>query len=192
MMVVNESTVLEHRPNGYKVAARSKSELRSIGDGSRSLLKKVGCYRTEYYLDVKHLLEDTLHTAGFYFHPEEDEKLPGVAAYTNPIEKCIVLRNSIYDGLFVDDPFSRFTIVHEFSHIVLDHGTTFHRNTIRGKHKWYEDSEWQANNLAAEIMMPIQVIQHFKQDIRSIMKACGVSSQAVQYRLNNLRKEGVL
>ena len=178
-------------PKGYKVAATNKLKLRKIGDEVRRLLRSVGCYKTEDFINVNYLLECVLQTAGYNYHIVEDSELQNTAAFTIPDKKLIVLKNSIYDKLAVDDPFSRYTVVHEFSHIILNHSVTLHRDAVLGEHAWYEDSEWQANNLAAEILMPVDVIQKYSGTPMLIMDVCGVSSQAIIYRLNNLEKEGI-
>lgn len=178
------------KPKGYKVAPKNKLQLREIGNGIRLLLKDIGCYK-EDFINVNYLLECVLQKAGYNYHIIDDSELQDTAAFTIPDKKLIVLRNSIYEKLAVDDPFSRYTVVHEFSHIILNHSVTLHRDAILGEHAWYEDSEWQANNLAAEIFMPVDIVQKYDGIPMLIMDACGVSSQAITYRLSNLEKEGV-
>ena len=179
-------------PNGYKVAAKSRRQLRAIAEDVCQLLRELNCYKGAHFLDVNRLLENTLPQAGFAYHIIDDHELSDAAAFTIPEKHLIVLRNSVYEKLACNDPFSRYTVIHEFSHIILNDSVTLHRDAILGRHRWYEDSEWQANNLAAEIMMPVSVIQEFAGLPLLIMEACGVGAQAVTYRLNNLEREGVL
>lgn len=181
------------KPSGYKVSPRRKTDLRTVSDGLRLLPQIQACYKNGgHFIDTLHLLENVLFQAGFFVHLVEDKELPETAAFTLPQDGLIVLRNSIYDGLFTDDAFSRYTIVHEFSHIVLGHAITLHRGATLGAHQWYEDSEWQANNLTAELLMPVEVIKKLDCNPLLIMTECGVSDQATQYRLANLAKEGLI
>ena len=55
-----------------------------------------------------------------------------------------------------------------------------------------EDSEWQANNLAAEILMPVEVIKELGAKPILIQAECGVSSRAATNRIANLRTERLL
>ena len=194
-MVKSESCVFgpTRKPIGYKVAPHKKTDLRSISDQLRKLPDIAGCYQKGgNFLDAVHLLENVLFRAGYNVHPIEDHKLTETAGFTVPELNLVVLRESIYEGLFENDPFSRYTVIHEFSHIVLNHAVTLHRGAVLGAHRWIEDSEWQANNLAAEMMMPLDVVRRLQCKPILIMSECGVSAQAVQYRLNNLRTEGLI
>lgn len=194
-MVTNEGSVFgaSKKPQGYKVAPQNKLSLRSIGDGLRALPAIKECYKKgAHFLDAGHLLEDVLYRAGYNVHVVEDDKLTETAAFTVPEKGLIVMKNSIYNGIFEEDPFSRYTIVHEFSHIVLNHAVTLHRGAALGEHRWFEDSEWQANNLTAEMMMPVETVKKLDCKPLLIMAECGVSAKAVQYRLDNLRKEGLI
>ncbi len=193
-MVVIESKLPEKKgPTGYKVAPRKRAKLRAISDEFRSLPEIAKCYKNDgCFIDAVYLLENVLHRAGFHLHPLEDRRLKETAAFTIPEQGLIVLRESIYEGLFKDDPFSRYTIIHEFSHIALEHAVTLHRGAVLGQHEWYEDSEWQANNFAAEMMMPVDVVKRLGCKPLLIMSECGVSAKAVQYRLDNLKKDGLI
>jgi len=194
-MVTNEINVFgsKRKPSGFKVAPRNKVALRTISDELRALPAIKGCYHAGgHFIDTIHLLEDVLFRAGYVAHPVEDHELKETAAFTVPEAGLIVMQNRIYEGLFQDDPFSRYTIIHEFSHIVLNHAVTLHRGAVLGQHEWWEDSEWQANNLTAELMMPIEIVKKLGCKPILIMTECGVSSQAVQYRLANLTKDGLI
>lgn len=190
-MVVTNNRNRTKKPCGYKVAKRTRQQLRTIADGILPLLKKEGGFKQgDHFLDASHLLENILHRANYAFHV--DESLSETAAFTIPERRLIVLKGDVYEDLSRDDPFARFTIVHEFSHIILDHAVTLHRNAILGEHKWIEDSEWQANNLTVEIMMPVSAVQQLDGDIGLIASACGTSIEAARYRVENLITEGII
>lgn len=192
-MVTTEKNEFQKKPSGYKVAPLNKLELRRIATGFRAILKEEGCYsNSPIFLDVTKVLESVLFRAGYNLHVLPDEELTETAAFTIPERQLIVLRQSVYDSLDADDPFARYTVIHEFSHIALSHSVTLHRNAELGKHEWYEDSEWQANNLTAEILMPVEVVKNLKSDANLVAKECGVSNQAATIRIKNLHKENVL
>lgn len=193
MITINERAIYNRsQPIGFKVAPTSKVKLRNVSQGVCSLLRSLGCYKNDHFIDAVFLLENVLQKAGYNYHIIEDADLPDTAAFTIPEKNLVVVRDSIYQGLFIDRPFSRYTIVHEFSHIVLGHAVTLHRGAQLGEHRFYEDSEWQANNLAAEILMPVDVVIALQGNPTMIMSACGVSEQAANLRLTNLRKEQLI
>lgn len=184
-----------HGPIGYKVAARNRAQLREIATPMRELLRKEGCYNTDAgpdYLDATYLLENVLQRAGYAFHPDDSGQLQETVAFAIPDRRLIVLREDIYESLQEGGAFARYTVVHEFSHIVLEHALTLHRGAALGQHQWWEDSEWQANNLAAELLMPVDVVQSLGGKPLLIQSVCGVSAPAAMHRINNLKKEGLL
>jgi len=193
MVIDNGCPTTAKSPCGYKVAGKKRTELRQLSDQFRSLLEAQGCYKKgPYFLDAIHLLENVLFRAGYVVHPISDTELTETAAFTIPEKGLIVLRESLYHDLFDHDPFARYTVVHEFSHIALEHAVSLHRGAVLGQHQWYEDSEWQANNLTAEIMMPLSVVRALDCKPLLIASECGVSSKAVHFRLENLRKEKLI
>lgn len=180
------------KPMGYKVSAWSGDQLRSIAKDAVLLLREEGCYPCGGdYLDVRFLLENVLQRAGYTYHVAETSEFPETVGFTIPEEKLIVLREDVYNEID-HDPFARFTVVHEFSHIILNHAVSLHRGAILGRHKWYEDSEWQANNLAAEILMPVDVVLRCNTDEAKIQSSCGVSASAARHRVTNLKSKGVI
>ncbi|ANN74684.1 hypothetical protein BAU08_09650 [Bordetella bronchialis] len=177
------------------MAGKNRVTLRAHAEQLLPLLRQEGCYNTGRgpdFLNTTHLLENVLQRAGYSFHPDDSGSLQQTVAFAVPEQKLIVIREDIYDALLDDDPFARYTVVHEFSHIFLQHAVTLHRNAILGDHHWWEDSEWQANNLAAEILMPVEVVRRLGGKPLLIQAACGVSSKAAGYRVDNLKREGVL
>ena len=102
-------------------------------------------------------------------------------------------RNSTCDGftcIYKDNIFiiykksnnigrTRFTIAHEFGHIVL-----LHLNKLVN-----DDYEREANMFAARILMPMCVIKECKAFTpQAISNLCGVSLTAATYRANRLQE----
>ncbi|WP_082750731.1 ImmA/IrrE family metallo-endopeptidase [Burkholderia sp. MSMB0856] len=193
MVVLSDQGVGPKRPSGYKVAPRNRVQLRAVADELRPMLVSEGCYKSDpYYLDASHLLENVLHRAQYTFHPDDSPELVETAAFAIPERKLIVIRADVYDKLSEGSAFSRYTVVHEFSHIVLDHAVTLHRGAVLGQHEWWEDSEWQANNLTAELLMPVAVVRALGGNSQLIQQRCGVSAPAAENRLKNLRNERLI
>jgi len=104
----------------------------------------------------------------------------------------IFLTSETYTKACSNDPRTRFTIFHELGHLVLCHTRKLHRGQNTRNTKPYMDSEWQADQFAAEITMPLNIIMRdhlFTPD--QIQKKFWVSGQAAQRRCNYIVKQGV-
>jgi hypothetical protein len=173
-----------------KVAPTSYVKLEEAAKGLFPLLPRlVGAGRNTWKIDCWRVLEHTLQRAGYNYHVADNSELEECAAFT--YEDLIVLRRDVYEGLFTGDVFSRSTVIHELCHIVLKHARTLHRDAVIGKHKFYEDSEWQAKTMTAAVMMPIELCQTVYSP-EELAHLCGTSVQTATYRLDNLQKNGLL
>lgn len=179
-------------PQGLRVKAMSYEKLEVVANELRPLLPTLTRRgRSGTAIDCMRVLERTLPKAGFdYMYADKDE-LQDCAAFTIPERHIVVLREDVYDGLAKDNVFSRSTVIHELSHIVLDHAVTLHRGAELGKHKFCEDSEWQAKALTAAIMMPVEVCRAAR-SAHELAQLCGTSAQSAGYRMENLVKRGLI
>jgi hypothetical protein len=187
MILGNESKSLT--PSGYKVAPMSYVKLEDVADRLRPLLPTVASSGGNR-IDAWRTLEITLRKAGYEYRSEEIASLDDCAAFTIPERRLIVLREDVYDGVTEENVFSRSTVIHELSHIVLEHAVTLQRGPV-GQHRFFEDSEWQAKALTAAIMMPLSVCRSVASAF-DLAQLCGTSVQAATYRLDRLVKEGII
>ena len=176
-------------PTGMRVAAKSYKQLEEVAEGIRPLLPRFPS--AAYKIDAARVLEETLPRAGFQYYIEKTEVLKECAGFTWPEHRLVVLRQDVYDGLYEDNVFSRSTVIHELSHIVLDHATTLYRGAPVGQHRFFEDSEWQAKSLTAAIMMPIEACKAAA-SIADLGSMCGTSVSASTYRIQRLVERRVL
>lgn len=155
------------------------------------------CLSSPTPLNVELLFEKILHDHGF-----EYDLLPlpsGMEGLTNPKEKVVIIRPDVYDLMCQGDGRSRFTVMHEVGHVVL-HAEKVREVMVncgraglarRGEFPYCRDPEWQANELAASLLMP-------EPSVRKIMNTelgCAgavavefsVSLLAADIRLRNLR-----
>ena len=115
----------------------------------------------------------------------------GVEAVCIPEQATIVLTNETYRAARHNDPRTRFTIFHELGHFVLSHSKALGRKNIVPQ-RWI-DSEWQADQFAAEITMDLEVLRrHGLKTPSAIANFCGVSVPAASYRLTQLKRKGLL
>lgn len=177
-------------PSGFRVAPTSYAKLESAAESLFAVLPKVS--RNRYRIDGWRTLEKTLYSAGYTYRIADPHELADCAAFTVPAHKLIVLREDIYDGLFTGSPFSLSTVVHETSHIALNHAETFHRGLQTGNHRFCEDSEWQAKALTAATQMPLPACREARGSAHTLAGMCGTSVQAATFRLKGLSERGVL
>ncbi|TLS18457.1 MAG: ImmA/IrrE family metallo-endopeptidase [Betaproteobacteria bacterium] len=177
------------QPSGMKVAPTSYAKLEVAADSLHPLLPKEA--GSKYIISAWRVLEHTLAKAGYEPHVESNDKLDDCAAFTIPSEGLVVVRQDVYDGLHDGAVFSRSTVIHELSHIVLKHDVTLHRGAVLGQHRFYEDSEWQAKALTAAVMMPLEACRQARNE-RELAEMCGTSVEAASYRLERLQKERLI
>jgi hypothetical protein len=126
----------------------------------------------------------------------------GLSRY-NPDNRCleILLGPDTYEALEKGSPRAAYCLVHEFSHALL-HGEqlrqlaelpqpsqiAFHRGAPQ-PHPMYLDTEWQANALAAALLMPARGLSDLEQRHGRLAEDLvtgqyGVSAKAAQIRIN--------
>lgn len=90
---------------------------------------------------------------------------------TNTAQNVIRLQENVYEGAVKDNPRDRFTVCHEFAHWILHQPENI--GYARGDIPKYCDPEWQANVLAAELLVPHDLVD--KMMIKEIADKCKVS-----------------
>lgn len=175
--------------NGFRVAPSSVDVIRKTVENLNKLL--------EIDNDVKKLdigiFLDELTEYGITYDILDADEMPhaGVEACCNPQTLEICIRNDVYIDACFNDPRARFTVLHEFGHLILGHQRTINRETPNLELKTYEDSEWQADQFAAEFLMPYQVIKELNlNSVNLIMTHFNVSQPAAYRRINQLSKRG--
>lgn len=179
-------TSVYSQPRGVKVAPLSKVKIKEKARIIRDRLFKIEPGKS---IDLIKILEHKLHLLGVTFEIREVKDMPeDVEALTNPDEMTIILREDTYEALC--DPFNpkfyraRFTVAHEIGHLFLHEGVALARG--RKDHKHYEDSEWQADAFASELLMPSE--QCIGLSVEDIQIRYQVGYQAAQYKYNSITK----
>lgn len=173
-------------PRGVKVSPQSKINIQRLASAVRT---KLFAAPANSWLDLAYHLEFTLPKLGLEWEVVEKHVMPDIEAATNPDNLKMVIREDIYNALHNSlDPLhnrARFTIAHEFGHLLMHEGVALARHS-NYTHKFFEDSEWQADAFAAELLMPSEgCLGMTPEDIRSIY---GVSNTAAQAKYNALNK----
>lgn len=168
---------------GYVVSPRSWHEIYLI---TADVRRDVGCYDKKY-LDVRWLLEDVLDCQRRVVQMQvlPISEMGGAEGLTCPQGNFIRLSEPTYIGACDGDGQSRFTIAHELGHWYLHSGQQAIHPAMVGQHRPFERSEPQANQFAAELLMPSHLITGHE-SAEDIAREFGVSKQAASYRLNSL------
>lgn len=165
--------------SGVRVFPTSVEKLR---EQAREIRKLVNLTEELFFPVLKYLaILQELKIDGFDFEIVDDNELPQNTFAVFKPQKCLLLiKNSIYEKAYKNDGFARFVIMHEICHFWLHRKQELalqRRNSY--DHKPYEDSEWQANTLAREILAPIYMIKE-DMTIENIAEKFGISKAAAE------------
>lgn len=127
----------------------------------------------------------------FGFVPEVvcDNDIEGDLARADTKEGIIQVSESTYEGLCNGNPRARFTLLHEMGHLFLYHQPELTFSRSSEDIPAFKDSEWQADNFAAELAMPLECFEIYTDG--QIAEMCGISLSAVRCRRNILKKESL-
>lgn len=177
---------------GFMVAARSVADIRLSADNVRQILE-IGDAPQD--MDIGSLL-DTLsvkYSITYDVLDASDMPHPKIEACWDPESVAMYIRDDVFVKACSNEPRARFTVMHELGHALLSHRRTINRTGNHRAPKVYEDSEWQANQFAAEFLMPLAVIKKHKLNTATeIEKHFNVSSQAATLRAKRLAQHGEL
>lgn len=154
----------------------SRKSIRKFTDTIREI-----CDRTDTLeFPIIHFLENImpLLSNDFEYDIVEDHELD-CEARAFPESNKILIRESVYDGAYDDNPRDLFTIAHEIGHMFLHREDSI--SFARGKTiniKPYENPEWQANTFAGELLAPVHLIKGLR--IEEISEKCKVSRQVAE------------
>src|SRR5690554_179481 len=124
-----------------------------------------------------------------YIVLKDDDKIfnENDEAHTNLKTGSIYIKESVYKDL--KDPSSRshFTIAHEIGHFFLHYINGPLLSRKNKPIKAYESPEWQANQFAAELLMPYDAVKTMS--IEEIYSTYKVSYKAAEVRFNKVNKK---
>ncbi len=174
------------RKPGYRVPPLSKLHIRNF---ATSLRHHLGLDRRSDFpiIDVLEFVLPQLMD-GFILQVCSREEMGANHGLTYPNKATIKLREDVYEGAVEGSGRDRFTASHEFGHMLLHTNVSMARSVGLSGHRIFEDSEWQADRFAAELLMPAAVVQTCR-NIYEVTEACRVSSQAAEVRWNEIKKK---
>lgn len=131
----------------------------------------------------------------FLFEVLPKQEMGNEHGRTFPDKHVIQLREDVYDGLCNDEGQARFTGAHECSHQIFHEGVPLSLARRSAEHlPVYRNSEWQANTLAAELLMPFNAVKNMTPcQIESLFKVTPTAAQVRYDKVNKeLRKYGIV
>ena len=123
---------------------------------------------------------------GFSYRVVPVSELKHDMALAYPGKRSIEIREDIFDLACSGNGMARFTMAHEFGHLVLHSGIPLHRAFEPGM-KTYLNSEWQADEFAGSLLMPAELL-NIDDSIEVTSQTFGVSLKAAGVRINNIRR----
>lgn len=172
--------------NNIKVKSQSTKSIRE----KAYIIRRIGdtMYDENEKFPVIEFIEHILQSIDedFYFGILPKEDMGDTHGITDPVNKTIFIREDVYINAINGNGRDRFTIAHELGHFLMHSAEdiVFTRSDV--KLKPYEDSEWQANTFASELLMPDYLITE-EDTVFTLMSRFGVSRAAAKVRLSKLR-----
>lgn len=175
------------RTAGFKVKPRNIKQVRKVA----STLHEVFSLNTNESIDVISLIDIDIPKKldGFHYEVVPDQEMGDYAGLYYPTEMKMELKESVYDGACSGNGQDKFTIAHEIGHMILHSDeVALAKTTSDTNHRRFEDSEWQADQFAAELIMPFDAVVNLKSP-EEIQEKFKVSAQAARVRFEKVRKE---
>lgn len=178
----------------YRVAARKKKDLRKLAE---SWWTRLDPSRDQF--PIVHVVDVLLsrHFGDRYtFAVLDYDQMQDSHGLTDPDQLVMLIRRDVYDGANQGQGRDRFTLAHELGHLLLHRGGRYleradPQSLRTPSHPKYEDSEWQANAFASELLMPVAMVRTCATPADLAVRA-GVSLAAAEVRFKVLRQEGVI
>ncbi|MFA6754927.1 MAG: hypothetical protein WCR97_00250 [Bacilli bacterium] len=158
-----------------KVSAFSRSALKKL---SFTIRKHFGCEKSCFFpiVDVLDKVRDSgeeYDNFDYEILEDNDSLLVNKYAVYDAKNNKIYISNSTYENACEDDGPSRFTLVHEFAHFLLINVRCSAPKDCKKKPNVCEDPEWQADTLAAFLLVPPDLTENFS--VKKIIDDCKVS-----------------
>ena len=165
--------------SGMKVPPCSRRDLRAIASKVHRLLRYDGVSPFPVVEVVELVLPKLV--PGFEFQVISKDEMGDDHGRTYPDKRLMYIREDVYEGACAGRGRDRFTIGHELSHQLLHEGVDVALARSNLQHAVYEDSEWQANALSGELLMPYERIRGLT--VEQIVSTYQVSPSAATTQL---------
>lgn len=127
----------------------------------------------------------------FSFGVRSVEEMGEIEGLTCPLGTRIDLREDVYVKACSGDARARFTVAHEVGHFFMHTNVPLARAMSGQSVKAYRCSEAQANQFAAELLMP-RIFFSNADTVEAVVGRHGVSYEAAERRLGFLARRGLI
>lgn len=167
--------------SSYMAKPRSIKDIRKVALLLRQTLKleDVAKFPIIELIESMHTIDEE-----FYYEIVDKETMGNIHGLACPNEHCIKIREDVYERCIAGYGRDRFTLAHELGHYLLHSSEVTLARLGEERVQAYRDPEWQANTFAAELLMPIDLID--TNDIDEISNKFGVSYSAAKLRVKKI------
>lgn len=176
-MIISKQVDIAHH---YITNPRSRDNLRKIAYRIKSSIKlpKYTEFPALWYME--NILPKVYPEYNYEIEPR-DAMGTGVYAFYDVMGHTMHIAEDVYDRASAGKPRDIFTITHEIAHVeLLENSDIMMARTAR--YEAFRDPEWQANELAAELLAPHDEIECMTVD--EIIETYNVSSQVARIQKN--------
>ena len=171
-----------------RVSPRSRADLRSV---ATQLLEI--CHIKTPYVPIVEVLEHHLTNLGVVYEYMSSETMGIDHGRSFPDEGRIQIREDVYVRACEGRGRDRLTIAHEIGHVLLHGGLSLRRSAANPNSiKTYENSEWQADAFAGELLMSLRWVRARCNGPPDLVETFGVSESAARTHWNALCRNGVI
>lgn len=170
----------------YKARATSKKELSNLARELRKALQ----IENELFFPIIPFLEGIVPKIDEKFDLEivgEYELPEGTEALTYPDKSKMKIREDVYLNALAGQGRARFTLAHELFHYLFHSEENISFARSKGDVPIYMDTEWQANEFAAELLAPGYLVAG--KTAEEISRECGISYQCASIQARKHKKE---
>lgn len=184
------------KSEAYEVAPLSTKNIKDFADKIRNITSVFGYVNQNGKIDIVRLLEhgelivlcSNNQSSPLSLEVVEDDELPNAEAMTYP-DGTIKVRESVYESAIKNDGRSRFTLCHELFHALVHCRQFSFCRKINNETKRYENSEWQADMFAGNLLFPDALVKEYEYlSEEEISLKLGISKTAIRIRRTNYAK----
>lgn len=185
-----------YTPKGYKVLPESRKTIRQNAHTILDVLRaQMGLSHPK--LPIVTVVEWMDARDVFEFHVVEATQMLGKAAELEPVPggmTTLTVNEDVYLKACEDDNFGRFTLAHELGHYFLHSRQPIPLTRMQSKpmHRAFEDSEWQANAFAGELLVDSRLVPIHCSCPLDVARVFGVSLETAKIQWEELSKDGLV